>query len=111
MRALILINQQQDLIQLKSREHDLLHNSGPLRLFAIGGLDSYPARAMAGSGERVGSRGLKTFASERAALPNCDDVIGTTVDEIMSRQVMTVDEKTRLQRGRYRPPNSYYAPP
>jgi CBS-domain-containing membrane protein len=70
-----------------------------LRLFATDDLDAYP---VVGNGKLVGivskADALKAFALTPASiLPHYDDMMGTTVDEIMTRQVVTVDSQTRLQ--------------
>ena len=70
-----------------------------LRLFATDDLDAYP---VVSNGKLVGivskADALKAFALTPASiLPHYDDMMGTTVDEIMTRHVMTVDSQTRLQ--------------
>jgi CBS-domain-containing membrane protein len=70
-----------------------------LRLFATDDLDAYP---VVSNGKLVGivskADALKAFALTPASiLPHYDDMMGTTVDEIMTRQVVTVDSQTRLQ--------------
>ncbi len=71
-----------------------------LCLFATDDLDAYP---VVSNGKLVGivskADALKAFAlTPDGILPHYNDTMGTTVDEIMSRQVMTVDTETRLQR-------------
>ena len=71
-----------------------------LRLFVAHDLDAYP---VVRNGQLVGivtrADALKAFGlTPGDIVPHYDDVMGTTVDEIMSRRVMTVDTKTRLQR-------------
>lgn len=71
-----------------------------LRLFATDDGDAYPVES---SGRLVGivskADALKAFAFKPACiLPHYDDVMGTTVDEVMSRHVMTINAETRLQR-------------
>jgi CBS-domain-containing membrane protein len=70
-----------------------------LRLFATDDLDAYP---VVSNGKLVGivskADALEAFALTPASiLPHYDDMMGTTVDEIMTRQVVTVDSQTRLQ--------------
>jgi CBS-domain-containing membrane protein len=70
-----------------------------LRLFATEDLDAYP---VVSEGKLVGivskADALTAFALTPASiLPHYDDMMGTTVDEIMTRQVVTVDSQTRLQ--------------
>jgi CBS-domain-containing membrane protein len=70
-----------------------------LRLFAVDDLDAYP---VVSNGTLVGivskADALKAFTLTSASiLPNYDDMMGTTVDEIMTRHVITVDAETRLQ--------------
>jgi CBS-domain-containing membrane protein len=70
-----------------------------LRLFASDDLDAYP---VVSNGKLVGivskADALKAFALTPASiLPHYDDMMGTTVDEIMTRHVMTVDSQTPLQ--------------
>lgn len=70
-----------------------------LRLFATGDVDSY---RVVSNGKLVGivseADALKVFSLTPAGMfPHYDDMMGTTVDEIMSRQVMTVDAETTLQ--------------
>jgi CBS domain-containing protein len=70
-----------------------------LRLFATDDLDAYP---VVSNGKLVGivskADALRTFAlTPDSILPHYDDMMGTTVDEIMTRQVVTVDSATRLQ--------------
>lgn len=70
-----------------------------LRLFAANDLDAYP---VVNHGKLVGivskADALKAFAlTTGGMLPHYDDMMGTTVDEIMSRRVMTVDADTTLQ--------------
>lgn len=68
-----------------------------LRLFAMDQSDAY---AVVSNEKLVGivskSDALKIFASDEASL-RYDDVMGTTIDEIMSRHVMTVEPRTTLQ--------------
>jgi CBS-domain-containing membrane protein len=71
-----------------------------LRRFATDNLDAYP---VVSNGKLVGivskADALKAFAlTPGGILPHYDDVMGTTVDEIMTHHVMTVDSQTRLQR-------------
>jgi len=83
-----------------------------LRLFAIDDLDAYP---VVSDGELVGivskADALKLFSFTPAGMfPHYDEVTGTTVDEIMSRQVVTASphERPPLQEpaggGSKRPP-------
>ena len=70
-----------------------------LRLFATDDRDAYP---VVSNGKLVGivskADALKAFALTPATiLPHYDDMMGTTVDEIMTRHVITVDSQTRLQ--------------
>src|SRR5436309_15672505 len=70
-----------------------------LRLFATDDVDSYP---VVSNGKLVGivskADALKVFVLTPGGMfPHYDDIMGTTVDEIMSRQVMTVDAETTLQ--------------
>jgi CBS-domain-containing membrane protein len=70
-----------------------------LRLFATDDLDAYP---VVRNGKLIGivskADALKAFALTPASiLPHYDDMMRTTVDEIMTRQVVTVDSQTRLQ--------------
>jgi CBS-domain-containing membrane protein len=70
-----------------------------LRRFATDNLDAYP---VVSNGKLVGivskADALKAFALTPASiLPHYDDMMGTTVDEIMTRHVITVDAETRLQ--------------
>ena len=71
-----------------------------LRLFSTNAADAYPVEC---GGRLVGivskADALTTFALKPGGIvPHYDDLMATTVDEIMSRQVMTVDTGTRLQR-------------
>ncbi len=71
-----------------------------LRLFGTGSVDAYPVES---DGRLIGivskADALKAFAFKQDhILPHYDDAMGTTVGEIMTRQVMTVDPETRLQR-------------
>lgn len=70
-----------------------------LRLFGTDGVDAYPVKS---DGSLIGivskADALKAFALKQDHIPDYDDVIGTTVEEVMSRHVMTVDPETRLQR-------------
>ena len=70
-----------------------------LRLFASDDLDAYP---VVSNGKLVGivskADALKAFVlTPGSIIPHYDDMMGTTVDEIMTRQVMTVERETRLQ--------------
>jgi CBS-domain-containing membrane protein len=70
-----------------------------LRLFASDDPDAYP---VASGGALVGivskADALKAFLLTPAGMfPHHDDMMGTTVDEIMSRQVVTVGAETTLQ--------------
>jgi CBS-domain-containing membrane protein len=68
-----------------------------LRLFAADQCDAYP---VVSNGNLVGivskSDALKAFASDDISL-RYDDIMGTTVDEIMCRHVMTVEPGTQLR--------------
>jgi CBS-domain-containing membrane protein len=71
-----------------------------LRLFGTGSVDAYPVES---DGRLVGivskTDALKAFAPRQDhILPHYDDAMGTTVEEVMSRHVMTVDPETKLQR-------------
>ncbi|HVX75587.1 MAG TPA: CBS domain-containing protein [Bradyrhizobium sp.] len=71
-----------------------------LRLFATDRVDAYPVVA---GGRLVGivseADALKVFAaSDGDAARRYDEAMGTTVDEIMSRNVTTVGAKTKLSR-------------
>ena len=71
-----------------------------LRLFATDEVNAYPVES---NGRLVGivskADALKAFAFRQdGILPHYDDVMGTSVEEIMSRYVMTVDAESRLQR-------------
>ncbi len=71
-----------------------------LRLFAAEDADAYPVESR---GQLVGivskADALKTFELRPGEMtPHYDDLLGTTVDEVMTRHVMTVDGKTRMQR-------------
>ena len=71
-----------------------------LRLFATDEVNAYPVES---NGRLVGivskADALKAFAFRQdGILPHYDDVMGTSVEEIMSRHVMTVDAESRLQR-------------
>ena len=71
-----------------------------LRLFAIDDADAYP---VVSQGAIIGivskADALKAFGLRPAEIiPHYDDLLGTTVDEIMTRQVMCVDAGTPLQR-------------
>ena len=70
-----------------------------LRLFASDDVDAYPVLS---GGALIGivskADALKAFFLMPAGMfPHYDEMMGTTVDEIMSRQVVTVDAKTTLQ--------------
>src|ERR1700753_3263880 len=74
-----------------------------LRLFGTDNVDAYP---VASNGQLVGivskADALKAFALEQDhTLPHYDDVMGTSVDKVMSRHVMTVLPETKLQRVVY----------
>jgi CBS-domain-containing membrane protein len=71
-----------------------------LRLFATDSVDAYP---VVSDGQLIGivskADALKAFALKQDhILPHYDDAMGTTIDEVMSRHVMTVDAETKLQR-------------
>jgi len=71
-----------------------------LRLFIIDDVDAYPVES---DGRLVGivskADALKAFGLKQGRiLPHYDDMMGTTVEEVMSRHVMTVDAETKLQR-------------
>ena len=71
-----------------------------LRLFAADDADAFPVESR---GQLVGivskADALKAFELRPGEMtPHYDDLLGTTVDEVMTRHVMTVDGKTRLQR-------------
>ena len=68
--------------------------------FATDEVNAYPVES---NGRLVGvvskADALKAFAFRQdGILPHYDDVMGTSVEEIMSRYVMTVDAESRLQR-------------
>ncbi|WP_298252961.1 CBS domain-containing protein [Bradyrhizobium sp.] len=70
-----------------------------LRLFTADNVDAYPVES---NGRLCGivSKGdaVRAFAPGRAGIPpHYDDAMGTTVEQIMSRHVMTVDAETKLQ--------------
>src|SRR5690348_11081041 len=67
-----------------------------LRLFATDDTDAYPVESQ---GKLVGivskADALKAFGLRPVEMiPHYDDVLGTTVDEIMTRQVMCVEVRT-----------------
>jgi CBS domain-containing protein len=71
-----------------------------LRLFAADDADAYP---VASDGRVVGivskADALKAFGLKPAEIiPHYDELLGTTVDEIMTRQVTCVDLHSPLQR-------------
>jgi len=71
-----------------------------LRLFAADDADAFPVESR---GQLVGiiskADALKAFELRPdEMMPHYDDLLGTTVDEVMTRHVVTVDGKTRLQR-------------
>jgi CBS domain-containing protein len=71
-----------------------------LRLFTIDDADAYPVESQ---GKLVGivskADALKAFGLRPVEMiPHYDDLLGTTVDEIMTRQVMCVEVRTPLQR-------------
>jgi CBS-domain-containing membrane protein len=64
-------------------------------------MDAYPVES---DGRLVGivskADALKAFALKQdRILPHYDDLMGTTVEEVMSRHVMTVDPEAKLQRA------------
>jgi CBS-domain-containing membrane protein len=70
-----------------------------LRLFAADDLDAYP---VVSNEKLVGivskADALKAFVlSPSSIIPHYDDIMGTTVDEIMTRHVVTVGSEARLQ--------------
>lgn len=72
-----------------------------LRRFISDDVDAYPVES---DGRLVGivskADALKAFGLKQGCiLPHYDDMMGTTVEEVMSRHVMTVDAKTKLQRA------------
>jgi CBS-domain-containing membrane protein len=71
-----------------------------LRLFAVDDLDAYPVvsgKKLVGIVSKADA--LKAFALKPGDIvPHYDDIMGTTVDEVMTRHVMTVDAETKLQR-------------
>ena len=70
-----------------------------LRLFAIDDLDAYPVvshRELFGIVSKADALQLFSF-TPAGMFPHYDEVTGTTVDEIMSRQVVTADAETTLQ--------------
>ena len=71
-----------------------------LRLFDVEGVDAYPvvnSDRLAGIVSKADA--LKAFGlMPDNVIPRYDDMMGTTVGEVMTRQVMTVDTATRLQR-------------
>lgn len=68
-----------------------------LRLFSVDQSDAYP---VVSDGKLIGivskSDALKAFASDDAS-SRYDEAMGTTIDEIMSRHVMTVGPDTKLR--------------
>jgi CBS domain-containing protein len=71
-----------------------------LRLFAIDDVDAYP---VVSGGRLIGiaskADALKAFALKPdSVVPHYDDAMGTTIGELMTNHVMTVDPDTRLQR-------------
>jgi len=74
-----------------------------LRLFDADGAEAFP---VATDGRLVGivskADALKAFGLLPASVvPRYDDMLGTTVGEVMTRNVMTVDAATPLQRVLY----------
>ncbi|WP_213770538.1 CBS domain-containing protein [Bradyrhizobium sp. dw_78] len=70
------------------------------RLFAVDEFDAYPVLrddVVVGLVSKFDA--MKPFAfTPDCILPHYDDLVGTTVDEIMSRNVVFVDVETKLQR-------------
>jgi CBS-domain-containing membrane protein len=71
------------------------------RLFATDGFDAYPVvqddHALVGMVSKLDA--LKVFAfTQQQMLPHYKEGLATTIDQIMSRDVVAVDPKTRLQR-------------
>jgi CBS domain-containing protein len=71
-----------------------------LRLFAIDDVDAYPVVT---DGRLIGivskADALRAFALKRGSIvPHYNDAMGTTVGEIMTYHVLTVDPDTSLQR-------------
>jgi CBS domain-containing protein len=71
-----------------------------LRLFAIDEVDAYP---VVSSGRLIGivskADALRAFALKPGNIvPHYDDAMGTTIGEVMTHHVMTVDPDTKLQR-------------
>jgi CBS domain-containing protein len=71
-----------------------------LRLFATDDVNAYPVESqdrLVGIVSKADA--LKAFALKQdGILPHYDDVMGTTVEEVMTHHVMTIDAETRLQR-------------
>lgn len=74
-----------------------------LRLFDTNNVDAYPVesnRRLVGIVSKADA--LKAFALKQSyILPHYDDAMGTTVEEVMSRHVVTVEPDIRLQRVLY----------
>jgi CBS domain-containing protein len=70
------------------------------RLFAVDGFDAYPVvqgDLLVGVVSKLDA--LKVFAfTQQQLLPHYADGMATTVDQIMSRDVVAVDPETKLQR-------------
>jgi CBS domain-containing protein len=71
------------------------------RLFATDGFDAYPVvqddLVLMGMVSKLDA--LKVFAfTEQQILPHYQDGLATTIDQIMSRDVVVADPETRLQR-------------
>lgn len=71
------------------------------RLFAADGFDAYPVvhddRVLVGMVSKLDA--LKVFAfTQQQMLPHYKDGLATTIDQIMSRDVVAVEPETRLQR-------------
>jgi CBS domain-containing protein len=100
--ALISINRRWQLIQLNAASRGLPvdYIIKPAIAKRQPWMGAYPVES---DGRLVGivskADALKAFALKQdRILPHYDDVMGTTVEEVMSRHVMTVDPEAKLQR-------------